>query len=401
MERKLENWLTAYGDWTLPRSEAQESIIIATGLFTVASVLKRKVWFPRELLGSYSLFPNLYIIVVGPQGVVKKSTTLDYAQDLLSNLEGITLTSEAMSWSMLIKVLSETPDHAVSVVSDEFATFVGVTKIEMFDLLTNLYGGRLKHDLETRARGKESVDRPCINLLAATTPTALTSLMPEHVIGGGFASRTLFIYEKEPRRYKLFYDDVDHSELDRIKLRLQHDLMVMAQLEGAFSLESRTVQKEMEDWYQAIAAESPTEARMEGYFNRKHAHLIKLAMILSICESNDLVITKVHFDAAKSILEGFEAKMPRAFAGAGRNPLTRSFDEIKEFISGFNKPVPKGVIMGRFYHSFPSTTDLDEVLRALTIMGEIEPIQVGNGIAYKSTIPLPFLRVVEGSQPIE
>src|SRR5512146_987337 len=108
-ERNLPNWLKAYSVWTLPRSEAPASMVLWAGLFTLAAVAKRKVVFPKRLMGSYEIYPNLYLIFVGNPGVVRKSTTAGYAEELLLNVsetleaESITLAATSTSSSKLLE----------------------------------------------------------------------------------------------------------------------------------------------------------------------------------------------------------------------------------------------------------------------------------------------------------
>ena len=75
MPRLLDNWLYRYLDWTLNRSEAQESMIIWSGLFTLASAVKRHVYFPKSLMGSYDIYPNLYVIFIGPSSIIQIEPT--------------------------------------------------------------------------------------------------------------------------------------------------------------------------------------------------------------------------------------------------------------------------------------------------------------------------------------
>ncbi|HEY4699014.1 MAG TPA: hypothetical protein VIH27_01400, partial [Nitrososphaerales archaeon] len=86
--RKCENWLSDYLRWTIPRSEAKESYIFWTGLFTLACVLRRHVKVGEEYLGSWECYPYLYLLFIGPAGN-KKTTTTKYSLDLLEDIPGL------------------------------------------------------------------------------------------------------------------------------------------------------------------------------------------------------------------------------------------------------------------------------------------------------------------------
>lgn len=384
MPRQLENWLTAYGDWTLPRSESPESMIIWAGLFTVASVVKRHVCFPKRLMGSYAIYPNLYIIYVGPPGVVRKSTTAGYAEKLLHGVteldttQVINLASTAMSASKLVEVMSECLDGSLSILASELGTFMNVSKEEMYDLLTDLYDGKVRYDYATRMHGIEIVENPCVNFLAATTPSWVAEQMPVHVIGGGFASRCIFIFEEQVRRRQLYYD-LDWRHYEDLGKALTHDLAHMSELEGEFKHDSRATRDAMEAWYQSLPKESLGTEQTEGYFNRKHVHVHKVAMLLSLCERDDLVVTETHFEAAKALLAGLEDRMPRAFSTVGRNPYSDDILRILDFINSFGgKPVERKHIARRFFHQLQGA-ELDEVLSSLVVMGELEYVKTIDG----------------------
>ena len=386
MPRELDNWLFTYRDWTLPRSEAPESLIVWAGLYTLASVAKRHVYFPKSLMGSYSIYPNLYIIFVGPAGVVRKSTSAGYAEDLLKEISDVSLSSTSTSDSQLVGDLSDIPDGAMSIVSSEFATFINVSAEKMYDLLTDLYDGKLSYEYSTRTHGVELVSEPCLNLLAATTPTWVSNQMPAHVIGGGFTSRVIFVYENKVRQRRLYYDlDWDHFE--KLRAGLVRDLIHIGQLHGKFRHDHIDTKNAMETWYVETSALGSGDEKIEGYFNRKHVHVHKVAMLLSLAERDDLIIDMTHFEAAKMILAGTETKMPRVFSAVGKNPFSADLEGVLDFIGGRTEPVERGALMRRFYHNLPADK-LGEILAALMSMEEIEIAHSVNGKPSKTTYRL-------------
>lgn len=389
MARECQNWLHTYLDWTLTRSEAPETYIIWTGLVTVASVLKRNVRFPRELLGSYEIYPNLYVILVGPAGGPRKSTTMGYAYELIGglkkpNLTGVSnIAATAMSASKLVETLSQTDDGSVTILSSEFASFINVSKEEMYDLLTDLYDGKIKHDYATRMHGLEIVKNPCVNLLAATTPSWIASTS-DHLTGGGFASRVLFVFEQKVRQRKLYYDNVDWDRMEQLKSALQKDLVRISELKGTFKHDNEQTKNHMEQWYREQAETIIASEQVQGYFQRKHAHVHKVAMILSLMDSDDLIITLDHFNQAKELVESLEANMPRALSAVGKNPHARDLEEIEDFIRSYNgQAVPRSRIVRRFYHNIEPDR-VGSLLGALISMGTIQLVSAGKDPAYRS-----------------
>lgn len=386
-KRILPNWLKVYLDWTLPRSEAPESMVLWAGLFTVAAVLKRKVIIPKSLMGSYEIYPNLYIIFVGTPGTVRKSTTIGYAEELLLSMSelltdsSITFASTSSSASKFIEMLSKSEDSSMTVISSEFSSFVATSKETMYELLTDIYDGKKKFSHGTRQHGFELAEEPVINLIAATTPAWISKQPPEQFLGGGFASRVLFIFEQKRRQYKLYFDDIDYEKTEIVGGILAKDLRHISSLKGEFKHDSLTTKKMMEDWYQVHAKQGTNDSRIEGYWERKHVHVHKVAMILSVMERDDLIITQAHFEAAKLLLDELEEKMPRALSSIGSNPIGHYVYDVQDFIRDRGE-VTKKVLTARFFRDL-RTEELIELMDALEGMGTISILPNGKNPTYK------------------
>jgi len=372
MARVCDNWLTTYLDWTLPRSESPETMILWSGLIALSSALKRKVKIPKKLMGGYDIYPNIYVIFVAPPGVARKSTTVGRAEALLHEVDDIRMASTAVSASKLVSDLADTLDGSLTILPSELGTFMNVSNEEMYDLLTDLFDNKTAYTYSTRMHGLETVKEPCVNFLAATTPRWVEQQMPLHVIGGGFASRVIFIFEDAPRQRQLYYN-IDEKQVAMMKGALVADLRHIAELSGTFKHDSKKTKGMIEEWYQGLdevaAAAGPG---VEGYFNRKHIHVHKLMMLLSVAESDKLVLTNDHFEKSIAILDAIEAKMPHALVYAGQNPLAEMTWKVWDFIK-VGGIVPERTVIKRFHVDLGSD-GLGEVLGTLLRTGVIERI---------------------------
>lgn len=375
--RKLPNWLTAFDEWTLPRSEAPASMIHWAGLFAIASVAKRKVRIPRELLGSYAIYPSLYLLYVASPGVARKSTSVGYAEDLLRGLsklmngERITFAGDVTSHSKLISALAESPDNSLTVMASEFSNLIQTSKESMYEVLTRLFDNPTNYDWSTWAHGDKPIKDPVVNLFAATTPKWLSTQPPEHFLGGGFASRLLIVFEAKRRRSKMYYAELDHAKFKVSEKALINDLNHISTIKGDFKHDSKDTLEYCENWYQEHVKKEAPDDRMADYFERKHVHAHKIAMILSLAERDDRLITKKHFDEALLLLEESEDKIPKAFSSMGKNPLGNIMDMIVEWIS--ERPgVSKEKVLQRFYRDVQSLEQIHGVLTFLVAAQKLE-----------------------------
>jgi len=370
MSRECKHWLLSFRDWTLPRSEAPETFIFWTGLFTLASVIKRKVKVPRRYLGSWEAYPHLYLMFVAPPGQGRKTTTIDYADDLLGEVPNIQVAAHAMTQQVLMKRLADSSDSSISIRSKEFGTFYKPSGDMMIDFLTDLYDGKKHHSSDTIMRGLEFATNPCVNLLAATTPKWIVENLSEVMVGGGFTSRVIFVYEEHVRRRQMFYESLDLSALDKIRGRLIADLIhLSSNIEGEFQLDDEC-KSFVEEWYRKTADKYLKEDyRLHGYYERKPAHALKIAMLMHLSYSDELILYKQDFESALTILAQIERSMIQVFKGVGKNPYTLDMDMMKEFVRDRGGSAKKTEILGRFQHA-AEPEKLIALLDGLIMMGD-------------------------------
>lgn len=344
--RKCDNWLETFTRWCLPRSEAKESFIVWTGLFTLAAAMRRHVRIPKSVLGSWEASPNMYVLFVAPPGKARKSTTANYAEDLLDET-GITKAPTMVTTAALMQQLVNSDDSSIYIMSAEFGSFIKKSGVEMFEFLTDIFDGRKHIDANTISRSFEFAERPCVNLLGATTPKWIAENMPESVIGGGFASRVIFIYEETVRRRQLFYRELDQVALTKLRTDLVTDLKHIAEtIQGDIDI-SEDGETFMQEWYHKNA-DKEHNPKLSGYYERKPAHIFKVATLLHFARSDTMEIEKKDLKDAIYLLELAEPKLHKIFDPIGKNTYAPDLNVILEWINK-NEGCTSGELMKEFY----------------------------------------------------
>lgn len=379
--RKCKNWLTSFKDWIYPRSEAPETYIVWSGLFTLASVIKRKVYIPKnKMLGSWECYPNIYVLFVGPPAT-RKTTTMDYADALLAEVPNITEAADSMTQQVLAKRITESRDCAISIRSGELGTFINPSGSVMIDFLVSLFDGRRKFSTDTLLRNVEFATDPCVNMIAATTPIWIANNLSELMVGGGLTSRTMLIFEEDLRRRQLFYEELDYEYLDKVHKNLVQDLVhISTNIAGQFKF-TEDAKGYAEEWYKGL--KMPEDYRLVGYYGRKHVHLFKVAMLVRLSYSDELLITQADLSHALKLLETVEKKLSFAYQSVGKNPYTSELDAILDYIRVKGK-VSRKDLLSRFYQAAPPAMLL-ELIGALMSMEKIA-IDPTNG-AYTFVAP--------------
>lgn len=382
-KRQCANWLATFGEWVLPlAAEAPEPYIFWSGLFALSSVLRRRVLIPQKYLGRWECPPHLYIMFVGPPGT-RKTTSARSAAELLEAVGSITQASDTGSVAAFSTELINTDDCSLFFIVEEFSDLIGKSHgKEMYEFLTSMFDGKKRFKINTISRGAEFATNPCLNMLAATTPIWIASNMTEDIIGGGFASRVIFIYEDTMREKRLFYDDVfDEKTYNSLKTKLIDDLKHIATLTGKFSFQP-DAREFLDKWYKSLPAEK--NPKLLGFAQRKPAHILKLAMLWHIAYSDDLEINIEDCRRAVEILSSIEKKLPKVFEGIGKNPYVFNNREIYNFLLQ-NGPTERSELLRQF-EAIESPYKMDEVLNGLLELKMIKGTSKDGKVYYEAVI---------------
>jgi hypothetical protein len=383
MARAFKSWLEAYMEYT-KASESPDECHYWTGVATLAGALRRNVWLDQKI---FVWSPNFYIILVGPPGIVAKSTTLSLGMRLLEKVPEIHFGPESATWQSLLPAFQDAvmtlkwtdngEDHTLpisplTIPVSELGTFLKIKDDDFVSFLINLWDGRASKRAfshRTLTRGSVDVQNPWINIIGCTTPAWLAANAPEHLIGGGLMSRILFVYAQRKRKLVAYpsqeWVGQDFVELER---KLVEDLTEISKLKGPFVMTSDAY-KYGKEWYENLWTSAPlhmVSSRFEGYRARKQTHLHKLAMILAISSSNDLVIHDHHLQAADILLTSTEKSMVTVFDSVGTNIQSRYTKELLGLAQGLAAALPGGLVpITELYTRLYNNMSLDDFKKAL------------------------------------
>lgn len=299
------NYLRSFVE-LLSGTEIPPRFAIWSGISSILSALERRVWINQ---GVYRVFPNYFTILIAASGQ-KKSTAIRVASRLLKGLDSPPmLLSQKLSKEQLISTLAEAAKGGL-VVADELATFINQRDYEagMGAVLTTLWDCE-DFEYKTFSRGIEKIEDGYLSILGATTVELLRSAIPKDAIGGGFTSRVLFIYEDQrtpPVSWPAF-----NSKLYEIEERLVRHLNKVSLLQGELSVTAEGIElfKKIyeERYYSSSLRDNPN---LQGYENRRHVHLLKVATALMVSEKPAMVIQRNHIFGANELLLEVENKLP-------------------------------------------------------------------------------------------
>ncbi len=355
-------------------TESPRIFHVACAIGAVSIALGRRCFVQ---FGDKQIFPNQYIVLVGTPAT-RKSSALNHALKLVEDctkaklapddtagqrqglisamlkqskhkqlfLDGQELTDrdddlQSLTVSELARITDQIMDeesegedgepfevdnadreHLVAV-SDEFSQLVGENSSTLLTFLTTVYDGRryryqLKSDTTV-------LKKPLLNILAATTPVNLARSMPKSVNGSGLLSRVILVYGG--KKYKSIpWPLAPNPDLvDVIRTRL-------SDISDRFTGEFEVSELARQAFAKLYAMPSTiTDSRFIYYHERRHMHLMKMAIALAAMNERQELIAE-DFNEANKILRAIERGMPDALGEFGMNPLASLKQAVLEFM---------------------------------------------------------------------
>lgn len=272
--------------------------------------------------------PNLYVGLIGPQGL-RKSTAATIAKETLEAVDpGHPFAMSAASKESLIQKMSR-PEGKKSFrqgektivyepltwILFEMKHSLAINPSALVDWLTHVYDGS-DSSSDTIKRREEKVERPTLTLLACETTDWIVDRLRMNLISGGFSRRLLYVVEDDyPERIaQPKVPPGGYEALARVKKRMAK----MMTMEGMAKFSPKAALWFVH-WYEKTPPRPGKFAR--AWDSSKHVQLIKIAIILAAADDATLTIEVKHLRCAMTLLDSIEPRMFTLVAMSGRNPL--------------------------------------------------------------------------------
>jgi hypothetical protein len=237
----------------------------------------------------------------------------------------------------------------------------------MIDFLTTIYDQEY-YDAKTKNKGEDIIPGPYLTVLACTTPSNITRYLKEDVISGGFSRRALFAFELDEG------DPIAFPEITPPASKAWNDCIKWAQKLEAVAGEFRWADDAKvwyKKWYDTLfySLRDHTNIMTRGYYKSKHIQLLKVAMLVGLSETTDLVLTQLHLEVGLEILEKLETNLPKVFEGMGRNELAPVAARMVDLLETAGQPVSEKKLVAEFFRD-ADTREIYGVISYLVSTGK-------------------------------
>lgn len=283
------------------RAEAPTSYFYWSALSVLSAVVGRRVYIKKE--GLYNLYPNIFVFLISKLSGLGKGFPISVASKLVHKLEFNRIIEGQASIEGIIKELSKlytTPSGRVIntaeafLIGGEFGSFL-LENPRLFTQLTDLYDS-IYHDEWDKTlstQDKKKLKEICLTGLFAANETHFNEALPMHAKKGGFLGRVQCIYESRTRQLNPALRKTGKPEIDYNKL-LEH-LKELTKVSGEFTIEDSAI-KLYEDWYTPFYLSENSDDT--GTTARAKDTILKVAMLISLSERTDLILTEGHMGEA-------------------------------------------------------------------------------------------------------
>jgi hypothetical protein len=354
-------------------TEIPKPFALWSGVSGISAALGRSVWID---MGTYTIFPNFFVVLIAPSGQFRKSTGAKLIQRMLLEMrDQVNLIPEKVTPEGLIDCLGMGQDAQPGnwkpnkecvgfVFADELNFFLNRRTYDagLNSILIKLFDCNELVDTYTRVRGSRTLTNSCLGLLGASTADWLRSAIPEDAIGGGLTSRMIFVYTEElppPVPWTTFSD-----KKKKLFETLTNSLRRIATLEGPITLTQDArdfYEKKYIDFYYDKKLFS--DKNLAGYASRRGVHLLKLSIVVAVSESPSLTIDAHHIKHALQLLEIAESYMSRVLRLIATAPIGEMTEFVYNVIDRRHK-VRYAELLSLTSHKL-SATELLDILKTL------------------------------------
>ena len=379
-----------------------------TAVTSLSAYLGRQIFFRH---GHFTLYPNLYCMLVGSPGT-KKSSAIKIGAKLLKQAgydtfaakktrqEKFLLDLAEQSERLEIKNLNgsaadalldanlwgddpitsdlDTAENYINkppaecfIAADEFNNFIGLSNLDFVSILGELWDFEGVYDYKLKNSKSVFIPNPTLSILGGNTPTGFAQAFPTESIGQGFFSRLLLVYGEPSGIRYTFHPPPD--------LVIQEELItLLSRIKKEVTGEVKMSPEAMELLDQIYNSwPGMDDIRFEHYANRRLTHLLKLALVLvasrvsSHIEAEDVIY-------ANTLLTFTEQLMPKALGEFGKASNSDIAHKVMATIDAARTPISFQLLWKATHADFNNRNQLVEILGNLQVAEKIQIVPLGD-----------------------
>ncbi len=369
--------------------ESPKAFWFWAGLSAIAAIVKDNVFIDRG--GAFKQYPNIYVMLLARSGL-RKGPPINLAKRLVTKTNGSRIISGRSSIQAILKDMSmatSAPGGKVIGGADAFilaselsASFVD-DKATM-DILTDMYD-RIYNEGEWKSLLKMetfTLNNPIVSMLVGTNDPHFKNFFADKDVQGGFIGRMFVIAESKKHRTNSLYKPLEFPLTD--DALLPH-LKAISKLKGPFKNFYPSEAGEIFDkWYCELDAVYDKVEDKTGTLERIGESVIKVAMLLSLARTTDLIINTDDMQTAIIVCQKLVGNIRKKTMNQGSK---QSYAEqktliLEEMMSRETHQISQEQLLKKYWMHF-NIDQLTIIMQSFDLAKLILTESIGNKIIYR------------------
>jgi len=334
-EYEITGWLRDYVEFTR-NMEAPTPFHFGVALGLLGASLRRRTWVDQ---GYYKVWPAMQLLLVGPSGKVKKSTSASFGiaavmamENPLFNVLPDEGSGEALK-TELAQLTKKSGEASGLLYVSELATFLGKQEynVNLVQTLTDLFDSRASKRRRTQARGNERMENIALSFIGCSNEDWLGDALPHSAFGGGFFGRMLVFYQPDTDRH--FARPKPPSEADRDRLI---DGLARVRFVSGEAILSPDADKRFDDIYRRVKRDWPDDERLVPFWERYGDHVLRVGMLIAVSRDPEqregVTVELPDIEAADAVVQWIIKYLPGVYESVGTTQYGRDHARIYQYI---------------------------------------------------------------------
>lgn len=342
----MPSWIQDYVSAIDAVSESPVSFNIWAAISVISAALKKNVHITYK---SFDVYPNQYIVLVGPPGVgkgvaihpahafAKGAKLVNYMSDRVTAPRILEKLFQGFSSAPVIvngQVLINGKDSTATLMSTELPTLIGSSEW-MLQFLCDAWD-KGEFDYDTKNKGSFTVSGMCVSLIGACVPDFIRRLSKDTnaTVSSGFSARTIFVNAKSKSKSLPWGRGVKSDpKYQAIFKDLETRMQAIAKLSGEFKLTPGAIQLWDTEYSKLNLSMSEDDSDVYRNFqSRQHIHWLKVAMTLSASEDTSLIIDHDRLGRAIALVANVAEGVDEIFRGVGESDISSGIARLELYI---------------------------------------------------------------------
>lgn len=307
------------------------------GLWAIGSAVERRVW---SRFGRLTLYPNLFVFLVGPPGT-GKTVALEPITQMLRKSQACLIAPNDITKQGLLDALANSKRggliegkpfdyHYMAIAIRELSNFMPKFDPALGGLLTDIFDCPALNEEQKRGQGKESsaIQSPGFSFIVGTATKNLGNSVGPEVMDSGFMARIVMVFSDEQVVPVDMFAEVAADDV--MAERIVGGLRKLGELVGPMTWEPAT-KIALQAFREVQAEGAPMHNQLTQYVTRRWLHLAKLCMVSALCDWR-MNVTESDFYRASGWLLEAEAYMTEIFKDMVSHADGAIYEELRSQI---------------------------------------------------------------------